>query len=437
MIHRHRLAPEAFSALASGGGGTATVDALRESRLARHLLLMRFVAGAWPGDPAERDAALAALGAAQELAPDRVARVLADPLIGAWATWTGRRIRGHVKEATPLRADLGHLPAIAAVATAASGGSADLRGYARHGVVSLPGLGAVRLPVPDLAPVELTVRAGAVTVHSGQGSVTVSADPRTGVWREVRRLRATSAGMSCEVALDDLDPYRGGHHAPPADRLPADEFERWQGLFGDTWALLAGAVPARAAELAAGLRVLVPLVPGAPGTARSATTPDAFGALGLTLPPSPADFAVTLVHEFQHSKLSAVLDLVPLCDPADDRSYFAPWRTDPRPIGGLLQGVYAFLGVADTWRSLRGRTGLTTAAVQEFADVRAQVDETLTVLEDSGGLTPAGRRFAAGMRCTADAFLAESLPDAAVRRARERLDRNRQAWAQRNGRLAG
>ena len=38
--------------------------------------------------------------------------------------------------------------------------------------------------------------------------------------------------------------------------------------------------------------------------------------------------AVTLVHEFQHSKLSAVLDIVPLYDNGSGRTFFAPWARD-------------------------------------------------------------------------------------------------------------
>jgi uncharacterized protein len=155
------------------------------------------------------------------------------------------------------------------------------------------------------------------------------------------------------------------------------------------------------------------------------------------MPTSPADFAVTLVHEFQHSKLSVVLDLVRLCDPADDRMYFAPWRTDPRPIGGVLQGVYAFLGIADTWRSLSASGPLREIAVRQFADTRLQVHETLAVLESSGALTPAGQRFAGGMRAAADALMAESLPDSAVARARGRHDRIRREWLLRNARSPG
>ena len=56
--------------------------------------------------------------------------------------------------------------------------------------------------------------------------------------------------------------------------------------------------------------------------------------------------AETLVHETQHLKLCALLDLVTLARPDDGRRYYAPWRPDPRPAGGLLQGAYAFLGVS-------------------------------------------------------------------------------------------
>jgi len=92
VISRHNLAPVALSALASGAGGTQAVAALRESRLSRHLLLIRFIADAWPGNLAERDSSLEVLARAQERAPEPVADLLGDPMVGAWAAWTARRI---------------------------------------------------------------------------------------------------------------------------------------------------------------------------------------------------------------------------------------------------------------------------------------------------------------------------------------------------------
>jgi HEXXH motif-containing protein len=58
----------------------------------------------------------------------------------------------------------------------------------------------------------------------------------------------------------------------------------------------------------------------------------------------------TLVHEIQHLKLRALLDLITLTLPDDGSRYYAPWRPDPRPVSGLLQGAYAFLAVSVFWR---------------------------------------------------------------------------------------
>jgi HEXXH motif-containing protein len=46
------------------------------------------------------------------------------------------------------------------------------------------------------------------------------------------------------------------------------------------------------------------------------------------------------VHEVQHLKLAALLDIVTLTMPGEHDRYYAPWRDDPRPLSGLLQGTY-------------------------------------------------------------------------------------------------
>ena len=40
--------------------------------------------------------------------------------------------------------------------------------------------------------------------------------------------------------------------------------------------------------------------------------------------------------------------MIPLMKPCNERVY-APWRPEPRPVVGLLQGVYAHLGIARFW----------------------------------------------------------------------------------------
>jgi HEXXH motif-containing protein len=230
------------------------------------------------------------------------------------------------------------------------------------------------------------------------------------------------------VDIEDGNPYRGGYHVPPAERLSDAEAEIWQELYGQAWELLARYSPARAAELGAGLRALVPLRDDDPGAARSGTARDSVGALGLTRPRSPEDFALTVVHEFQHSKLSATLDLVDLYASDGTERHFAPWRVDPRPTAGLIQGVYAFLAIADTWRAFRAAPGLQELATDQFSTAREQVRAGLAGLETSAELTPAGRQFTEGMRQALEPMLSERLPPSSVAAGRVALEQLRESW---------
>jgi HEXXH motif-containing protein len=415
----HRLSASELAALASGRGGACLVHALRRAQLSKRLLLLKFIAQAWPGDRTERDRALEVLAAAQRRAPEAFAEALGYPSVGIWAARIAVRLRD--RSGIALDADLGHLGAVAAAAAVRAGLDAELVAPVRAGGVAIPSVGRVRLPLPEHTPARVIVRDGRLVVHDG-----------------LRRLAAGAGATRLSVALDDLDPYRDVHHVPAADRLPDAELPAWQELFRQAWTLLVRYAPERVEELAAGLRSLVPLAQPDAAASRSATVRDAFGMFGLTRPESAVDFAVTLVHEFQHSKLSALLDVVPLYRDEGEATYYAPWRRDPRPIGGLLQGVYAFLGVADLWRVLRGCAHLRELATIRFAEVREQVRCALAGLDRATCLTPAGRRFVAGMRCAVDALLAEPVPAGVVRRARAALDANYQTWLRTNGpHLAG
>jgi HEXXH motif-containing protein len=143
-----------------------------------------------------------------------------------------------------------------------------------------------------------------------------------------------------------------------------------------------------------------------------------------------------MVHEFQHSKLNAILDLVAFYDHGDPTTYFAPWRLDPRPIGGLYQGVYAFLGVADVMGRLCGEPELRESAERQFAITREQVRCGLETLLGAPSLTTQGRQFAAGIRRVLHDLYAMDVPQGIHREAVRALDENRSAWRERTGRTA-
>lgn len=424
MIAHHHMPADRFADLASGLGGPAAVRKLANAQRSKHLLLLRFLTEAWSGDESCRTA-VDVLVRAERRDPRTVAELMADPMVGAWAVRTTRRIVGDADEpGVPVSADLAQLGALAAVAALRTGLDAQTHTHALTGRVTLPTLGGAVLGSDG--PAVVTISAGRATVTGGSGRVTVCGNDSR--WWELRRLVARHGDLVGSLAIEDGNPYRDCYHAPAADRLPADEVRHWQHRFIEAWELLARFIPERAAELAAGMRSVVPLVTEDDGVARSGTARDAFGTLGLTRPRSATELAVTLVHEFQHSKLSVLIDLVSLYVPGGEERHFAPWRADARPTGGLIQGVYAFLGVADTWRALRSAPGLEESATREFAIVREQVAVALAALEGSAELTPQGRQFTAGLRRGLNRLVADPVPASAAEAAANTLAQRRRAW---------
>jgi uncharacterized protein len=200
--------------------------------------------------------------------------------------------------------------------------------------------------------------------------------------------------------MEDPDPYRDCHQWSAAPRLTDDEFALWQRSFEDAWTEILQHHPAYAPALAAGLSVLMPLSAGPQGKDVSATARQAFGAVAAAMPADPVILALLLIHEFQHVKLGAVLDLYDLYDAADDRLFHAPWRDDMRPLEGLLQGTYAHLAVADFWRA---RREVTAGADSEVAGERsgfwhAHTCDAVDTLINSGSLTALGIQFVIQMR---------------------------------------
>jgi uncharacterized protein len=249
------------------------------------------------------------------------------------------------------------------------------------------------------------------------------ADP---AWEPVHELRAGSL----VVRLEDTDPDRDCYSWAVEPRLTTHCLSRWQELFLEAWRLIETDHPGRASGIAAGLRAITPLANDVPGRQLSVTSRSAFGAIAISLPPDGEALALSIIHEFQHAKLSAVLDLFDLCDATERRLFYAPWRDDPRPVEALLQGTYAHLGVTDYWRMRQHRAAGQAAldAAATFARWRVLTADAIETLADSGALTTAGGRFVAGMRATVEPWLGEPVPEAAVAASRRWIAERRQAW---------
>ncbi|MER6826316.1 HEXXH motif domain-containing protein [Streptosporangium sp. NPDC000563] len=433
-LPEHRIPAKVFSDLAHGGGGAPAVSRLSAAQYSKHALLVRAVVEtARTTGHAEAPATRRAydlLATVQRRHPGAVDAVLRHSSVGAWARRTIRMLRAGDTRATP-----GQLSALAAAAAIRSRTACDIDVPAADGVVTLPSLGqAILSPTVSWATVECAAEGAEVTAD--RMVVRIPDDPRRDAsgWRGLRTLSAEADGVPLRLVIDDLDPYRMPETANIGERLSEAETERWQSTLHTAWDLLVRHHRTVAEEVSTAITVLTPLVAPAGGQS-SSTSRETFGCVALSTPPDALSLAVTLTHETQHAKLSALLDLVPLTLPDDGSRHYAPWREDPRPVPGLLQGAYAFLGVAGYWMRQRtlesGEAALRAHA--EFFQWREAARLVTGTLLTGGRLTPTGESFAAGMARRLDDWSRESVPARARAMGLRRADEHRARWLERNG----
>ncbi len=435
-VRSHRLPDDVFGALAAGGGGVRALHHLAAAQYSKHVLLLRGVVdtaeafGHPQAAPARR--AYDLLAAIQEQAPGDVDTVIRHPAVGAWAWRTLRALHGG---GAMVGAEPGRFAALAAAAAIRSRTPCTLDVPVTDGAITLPSLGVATLPGRDSAAVVRCAADGAAVFAAG-GRILVPADPDESApgWRPLPRIIAEESGMTLRLLIDDLDPFRMPATANAAPRLTAEDVEWWRAALHGAWTLLVRYHPAAAEEIAAAIRVITPLTPPPDGQV-GASSRETFGTVALSAPPDARSFALTLCHEVQHAKLAAVIDIIALTGPDDGRRWYAPWRDDPRPIGALLQGSYAFLGVSGFWRGQRRHEDGAAAVLAHSEFVRWQAASQLAVasLLASAQLTPAGEQFVAGMARTLRSWEDEPVPPAARMIAQQNAERHLARWRLRNG----
>jgi HEXXH motif-containing protein len=460
MSTTHAVAAADFAALAGGLGDAGVITALRRGQHSKRMVQLRALldAAAQAGLDDVVQPGLALLTETQRTAPGAaaVAGLFRHPPVGEWLAHCLRQLCGRDPDRARLAADLGHLSAVAAAAALRAGTEFTITVPSRAGTVMFPTLGLARLPgLGPGQPATVSGRAGGPATAEGAGArLVIPARPTSAApgWVPLRSVELSAAGHHLGVFLDDLDPFRDCHGSATAEPLDSGSAERWRDLLDAAWSLLAQSHPGYAAGIGAGLTAVVPLRPR-PGRGLTATSPDSFGSCMMSEPADPVALAVGLVHEFQHAKLGALMDLVPLHTANATPRYYAPWRDDPRPLGGLLHGTYAFLAVADFWRVQRAVMPPREArfAHFEFARRREQVQHAVSTLQSSGQLTPPGASLVAAIGDRLRGWAAEDAPAAAAaaraaiadhritwrlrhaRPARERVDRIVAAWRAASG----
>jgi uncharacterized protein len=363
--------------LGSGTGDAAAIRWLAETQLAITRGLLVAVADAANGIAVARDG-WHLLADIDEDTPQAVLATLAHPYLRVWAAAVLR------DDAAPDR--FAYLASIAAAAGLRAGVEAELVVPVREGRIFLPTLGTVQLTGAGDGHARISLGHHGFTVRAGEEKRAVDLATGTQWWLPAHRI--VLDGL--DVLLEDADPYRDCHQWAVTSPLAPTEVEAWRQQTSLAWKLIEHEVPAYVPGLREGLRAIVPLDADPAGMKRASTARDAFGAVAAA-PSDHSALAVMLVHEFQHSKLGAVLDLYDLFDPDSTATMAVGWRPDRRPIEGALQGTYAHLSVAQMWR-VRADAGQPEAR-PSYLQYRDWTLAAVDGLRDSGALTPLGERF--------------------------------------------
>jgi uncharacterized protein len=378
--------------LASGYAGLATMSYLARSELAiTRALVVAVAKRSGPRGPAAAGWAL--LSRLDRTAAEAVRSVLAHPYTRVWAV---RCLNPHPSDADP--AHLGNLAAAAAIRANAD---AEITVSVRNGFVVLPTLGAVDLGGTGAGSAVLSTTAKGFTVRGTSGSVTMRrVDLVTGsaslAWRPSHVLELDSL----RVHLEDQDPHRDCHLWSPEEALSGLAVGSWRRSMANALRLIHSEVPGHIMGIHNGLYLITPLAPDLLGHQRSATARDAFGAIAVAFA-EESELAVMVVHELQHIKMGAVLDLVDLFDPGYEQRITVGWRTDPRPLEGVMQGTYAHLAVADVWRARSAHVSPGQLRAEElYQQYRGWTAAAIDAMSATGALTPAGRRFVSRMADT-------------------------------------
>lgn len=436
MITAHLLPDAAFTALAEGGGDPTTIGLLHDAQLSKHLMLLHAIAEAVNGTDRGSSAFRAGyelLARIQSAEPGACSWLLGLPQLGGWA----HDCLIHLEQGSA--ADFGHFACLAAAAAVRGGLPFRLEVPVRDRQVRLPGLGSLRVTDQSgwvhLASDGDYVSAGD-QLRVGRGFL-VPDDGSTAAipeWSGTYLVRASTGGLTWNVLLETGDPYLDRYTLPMATGVTQEEYRDWRERLRSAWDVLVTHHRWAAEPMADGISVIVPLMPRFATDLVSATTPAAFGAIATSWPPDPVTLAETLVHEFQHVKLCGLLDMVHLVQSGGEAVY-APWRQDPRPAGGLLQGIYAHLGIVRFWREQQHAETdpddiLRAQAL--FARWAPSVDPAVQTLLNTGCLTREGVRFAGLMRARGRELVSAAVPGDAQRIAAEAALDHQLTWQMRH-----
>lgn len=393
----HSLTPDQIQQLIKGIGDAETIDALRDGQFA---IISRRIDSIVRLLPSRHNTeAVALLEAAKQKDADVVKDILLYPHVGIWASTCQQALLDDPNSAE-TQLHLEHFSCIAAVAGALSGvDDFEIEVQVKGNVLVLPSLGrATLLSDLDASSARVKFSNGKLEISTADTTLLLPSDLKSGTyeWEPVHRVTTSSNGLSLNLVIDDIDPYRmlssSLSYSAPSARLDQLDYKAWKELLVEGWALLTSSHPEYAIGISHGLRMVVPVQ----DQARHLTAfyRDGFGAIVTTITATPESMAQSMLEEFQRMKIHALHSLIPLYRSENNSGYFAPWAGTPLPIGGLIEGFYSLAGALEMWgeqyRRAFGENQITSAI--NFCIRRSWEESTFSRLKQLDSLTEFGKK---------------------------------------------
>lgn len=151
-----------------------------------------------------------------------------------------------------------------------------------------------------------------------------------------------------ELNAFDSDLRLGGRYDLNFEELTPTSTIKWLSSLEEAWFWIDSCSSLLASEIVMGVQSLVPVHSHAIDVHRSQTFREIPGLLVLSWMSDTSVIVEALVHEYHHHKLNALLNLDPIIVKGSPEAiYYSPWRDDPRPLSGILQGIYVFQAVLE------------------------------------------------------------------------------------------
>jgi HEXXH motif-containing protein len=150
------------------------------------------------------------------------------------------------------------------------------------------------------------------------------------------------------LAMSEAHPDKQGN----AVDLGGRPISEWTRALADALQLIGQTMPDLRREIDLFLQLVIP-VGWHEQQHLSASYQEVIGTVYMSLHPQLMTMVEATIHEFQHNKLHALLELDPLLDNAFSPLYSSPVRPDPRPLQGILLAVHAFQPVARLYQLMR------------------------------------------------------------------------------------